>query len=96
MSAHDQVANKEYPLLSVADDGDELMGEQALRIVYIKKKSDPLVGTSFQFAPFRFKFSLIFKVHQYNTVYSNFLLGSYSEGGRWEYSGLPCIVWWSG
>ena len=43
ISAHDQVANKEYPLQSVADDGDELMREQALRIVCIEKKSDPLV-----------------------------------------------------
>ena len=49
MSAHDQVANKEYSLQSVADDGDEFVGEQALRIIYINKKSDPLVGTSFQF-----------------------------------------------
>ena len=50
MSAHDQVANKEYPLQSVADDGDELLEEQTLRTVYIEKKSDPLVGsTSFQF-----------------------------------------------
>ncbi len=46
MSAHDQVANKEYPLQSVPDGGDELMREEALRIVYIEKKSDPLVGTS--------------------------------------------------
>jgi hypothetical protein len=46
MSAHDQVANKEYPLQSVADGGDELVREEALRIVYIEKKSDPLVGTS--------------------------------------------------
>lgn len=46
ISAHDQVANKEYPLQSVADNGDELIGEQALRIVYIEKKSDPLVSTS--------------------------------------------------
>ena len=50
MSAHDQVANKEYPLQSVADDGDELLEEQTLLTVYIEKKSDPLVGsTSFQF-----------------------------------------------
>lgn len=46
ISAHDQVANKEYPLQSVADSGDELIGEQALRIVYIEKKSDPLVSTT--------------------------------------------------
>ena len=46
ISAHDQVANKEYPLQSVADDGDELMEEQALRIVCIEKKSDPLVCIS--------------------------------------------------
>ena len=38
MSAHDQVANKEYPLQSVADDGDELLEEQTLRTVYIEKK----------------------------------------------------------
>ena len=49
MSAHDQVANKEYPLQSVMDDGDELMGEQVPRIVYIEKKSDPLVGISHHF-----------------------------------------------
>ena len=49
MSAHDQVANKEY---SVVDVGDEPLEEQTLRTVYIEKKSDPLVGsTSFQLIP---------------------------------------------
>ena len=47
MSAHDQVANKEYPLQSVVstkyDGGHDHMEEQALQVVYIEKKSDPLV-----------------------------------------------------
>ena len=49
MSAHDQVANKEYPLQSVVstkymyDGGADYLEEQALRVVYIEKKSDPLV-----------------------------------------------------
>lgn len=48
MSAHDQVANKEYPLQSVATTefgaGAQYTNEQALRIVCIEKKSDPLVS----------------------------------------------------
>lgn len=65
MSAHDKVANKEYPLQSVAsrkfDDSADNMEDQALRVVYIEKKSDPLVyktlwtlNTVTQFTPIFF------------------------------------------
>lgn len=47
MSAHDQVANKEYSPQSVTmngvHSGSEYADEQSLRVVYIEKKSDPLV-----------------------------------------------------
>ena len=47
MSAHDQIANKEYSSPPVAvngvDSGSVYADEQALRVVYIEKKSDPLV-----------------------------------------------------
>ena len=50
MSAHDQVANKEYPLQSVASSdskyGAKYLKEEALRIVCIEKKTDPLVCDS--------------------------------------------------
>ena len=45
ISTHDQVATREYPLQSVADNEDELIEEQALRTIYIEKKSDTLVST---------------------------------------------------
>ena len=47
MSAHDQIANKEYSSAPVAvngiSSGSVYTDEQALRVVYIEKKSDPLV-----------------------------------------------------
>lgn len=46
LTTHDKVANKEYPLQSVvAKDTSSPEMKGPIRIVYVKKKKDPLVRT---------------------------------------------------
>ena len=51
LTAHDKVANKEYPLQSVVatDTGSPEMNGP-IRIVYVEKRKDPLVRTVNKFA----------------------------------------------
>lgn len=44
ITAHDKVANKEYPLQSVVTtDTEQVDGHGPIRIVYVEKNKDPLV-----------------------------------------------------
>lgn len=44
LAAHDRVANKEYPLQSVADAEGEGGSQAPVRVIYVEKKQDPLVS----------------------------------------------------
>lgn len=44
LTAHDKVANKEYPLHSVSGETEEGSGLQPIRVVHVEKKKNPLVG----------------------------------------------------
>ena len=47
LTAHDKVANKEYPLQSVAEEREGGGGLHPIRVVYVEKKRDPLVSCKF-------------------------------------------------